>query len=179
MIRIGQAKSFTITVNPSTVPTIAGIKTLCAGSSSVSYTTDASMTDYTWSVSPGGSITSGAGTNAVKVNWNSAGAQNVQVNYTNKTGCRASANSTCQVTVNSLPVPVISGVATVCAGSTGVIYSTEPFMTDYAWSVSPGGTITSGAGTMAIVVTWDSPGAKTVSVNYKNNNGCTDRKSVV
>ena len=179
VIRIGQAKSFTITVNPSTVPTIAGIKTLCAGSSSVSYTTDASMTDYTWSVSPGGSITSGAGTNAVKVNWNSAGAQNVQVNYTNKTGCRASANSTCQVTVNSLPVPVISGVATVCAGSTGVIYSTEPFMTDYAWSVSPGGTITSGAGTMAIVVTWDSPGAKTVSVNYKNNNGCTSLQATV
>jgi PKD repeat protein len=72
-----------------------------------------------------------------------------------------------------LPVPTITGPAAVCAGATGVIYTTESGMTGYTWSVSSGGNITGGSGTNQIMVTWTTTGSKTVSVNYVNSNGCT------
>jgi hypothetical protein len=46
-------------------------------------------------------------------------------------------------------------------------------MTGYSWSVSAGGTITAGAATNSITVTWNTAGAKTVSVNYTNAGLCT------
>jgi hypothetical protein len=45
-------------------------------------------------------------------------------------------------------------------------------MTGYTWTVT-GGSITSGAGTNSIVVTWGAVGAGVVSVNYTNGNQCT------
>ncbi len=172
VIRIGQAISFTITVNPLPVPTISGLNITCAGGNSVSYAAEPGMTDYTWSVSSGGTITSGGSTNVGNVKWNGAGPQIVMVNYAGKNGCRAAAPSQYQILVNSLPVPSINGPTTVCEGTTGSIYSTEPFMTEYTWNVSSGGRITSDAAATSIAVVWDTPGTKTVSVNYKNRNGC-------
>jgi hypothetical protein len=72
-----------------------------------------------------------------------------------------------------VPVPTITGPGTACSGYGGYIYVTEPGMTNYLWSVSSGGSITSGGGTSSIMVSWDSPGARTVSVNYTNSSGCT------
>ncbi len=72
-----------------------------------------------------------------------------------------------------LPVPTINGSPVACLGATDNIYSTEAGMSDYLWTVSPGGTITSGSGTNAVTVTWNTTGAKTVGVNYTNSSGCT------
>ena len=113
------------------------------------------MTGYTWTVSAGGTITAGAGTNQITVTWYTAGAQNVYVNYVNSDGCTATTPTAKAITVYPLPVPTITGSAAVCAGSTGIIYSTESGMTGYTWTVSSGGTITSGTGTNAITVTWN------------------------
>jgi hypothetical protein len=68
--------------------------------------------------------------------------------------------------INVAPVPVIAGPASPCAGSTGNVYSTEPGMTAYVWTISAGGTITAGNGTNTISVTWNSQGANNVSVTY-------------
>ena len=57
-------------------------------------------------------------------------------------------------------------------GAPGAVYTTEPGMTVYDWTVSPGGTIMDGAGTNVITVAWNSPGAQSVSVNYVHG-GCT------
>jgi uncharacterized protein (TIGR02145 family) len=79
------------------------------------------------------------------------------------------------VLVHPLPVPSISGLATLCVGTLGAIYSTQPGMTNYQWTVSGGGTITAG-GTPAnnsVTVTWNNPGAQSVSINYHDANGCT------
>ena len=75
------------------------------------------------------------------------------------------------VTVLALPNPAITGLIDVCAGMTGLTYSTEPGMTGYVWTIS-GGVITSGASTNAITVNWNNSGSNTVTVNYKNSNGC-------
>ena len=162
-----------VTVNPLPVPTITGLAAACVGTTGVTYTTEAAMTGYTWTVSSGGAITAGAGTNTITVSWNTVGAQNVYVNYINTNGCTATTPSVKSVTVNALPVPTITGLAAACVGSTGVTYTTETSMTGYSWTVSAGGTITAGATTNVITVTWTTVGAKNVYVNYVNANGCT------
>ncbi len=162
-----------VTVNTLPIPTITGSASACAGTSGLSYSTEASMTGYTWAISPGGIITSGGGTNTITVNWNTAGTQNISVNYTDANGCRAASSAVKNITINTLPVPVITGSSPVCVGTSGLVYSTEPSMTGYSWNISPGGLITSGGGTNAITVNWNTAGAQNISVNYTDANGCT------
>ena len=162
-----------VTVNPRPSPTLSGPNSICVLTTGNVYTTEAGMSAYAWTVSSGGTITSGgtSNSNTVTVTWNSAGAQSVAVNYNNGSGCPANTATSYPVTVNSLPVPTISGTSTVCSNHDGT-YSTQAGMTDYQWSVT-GGTITAGAGTNAITVNFTSPGTQNVYVNYDNSNGCS------
>jgi hypothetical protein len=164
-------KNVAVYVTP--VPIITGISSVCVGTAGVTYTTQAGMNNYIWTVSSAGQITGGAGTNVLTVTWNATGPHTVSVNYTNESGCSAATAVIRNVTVNPLPVPTITGVAAICEASTGVSYATESGMTGYNWTISAGGTITSGAGTNNIKVTWNKPGAQTVGVNYTNPEGCT------
>jgi hypothetical protein len=167
---------YPVTVNALPVPTITGPTAICSVPNPGNvYSTEAGMSGYTWSVSAGGSITAGSGTDAITVTWNTLGAQTVSVNYTNGNGCTASAPTVKNITVSVRPVPTISGPTPVCAGATGNIYTTESGMSGYTWSVSAGGTITAGggSGSNTVTVTWNATGAQTVSVNYTNTNGCT------
>jgi hypothetical protein len=167
--------SLAVTVNARPAPTIAGPNSVCAGSTGNVYTTQAGMSNYSWTVSAGGTITAGGGNNTITVTWNTAGAQTVTVNYNNAAGCPALSPITYNVTVNPLPVPTITGPAAVCINSTGNVYTTEAGMTNYVWAVSAGGTITAGGGAAnnTVTVTWTTAGARTVSVKYTNGNGCT------
>jgi len=164
--------SYPVTVNPLPVPTISGSNSVCKSSTQV-YTTQSGMTGYQWTVSAGGTLVSGGGTNAITVSWNGTGTQAVTVNYTNANGCTAAAPVVFNVTVNPVPAPTIGSSNTPCVGSTGNMYYTETGMTGYVWTVSAGGTIVSGQGTSAINVTWNSAGAQTVGVNYINSFGCS------
>jgi uncharacterized protein (TIGR02145 family) len=168
--------SYAVTVNLLPVPALTGANQICVGNS-VLYSTDAGMLSYSWSVSAGGSVTSGGGNadNTVTVLWNSSGAQTISVNYVMGTGCTAPSPSTLNVTVHPLPVPVISGTNALCAGATGNIYSTLAGMTNYQWAVSAGGNITAGGSVSdpSVTVTWNTAGARSVSVNYVDPNGCT------
>jgi uncharacterized protein (TIGR02145 family) len=141
------------------------------------YITDPGMTNYSWNISAGGSITAGGGTmdNTVTVLWNTAGLQTVSVNYVMGTGCTAPLPTVYNVAVHALPVPALAGTNILCAGTSGIVYSTQAGMTNYQWIVSAGGTITSG-GTISdhtVTVTWNTPGAQSVSVNFQDINNCT------
>ena len=85
------------------------------------------------------------------------------------------------VTVNAVPVPVITGSASVLMASNVQVYSTEAGMSAYQWNVSAGGTITSGGTTTdaTATVTWNTTGSQSVSVNYTNANGCTANVATV
>src|SRR5664280_2340330 len=159
------------------VPTIAGPTPVCVGIAGNVYTTESGMSNYTWVVSAGGTITAGGGTanNSVTVTWTTTGAKTVTVNYTNGNGCTATSATTYNVTVNPLPVPTIAGPTPLCVGIAGNVYTTEAGMSNYLWTVSAGGTITAGGGVAnnTVTVTWTTTGAKTVTVNYNNLNGCT------
>ncbi|MEI6454999.1 MAG: T9SS type A sorting domain-containing protein [bacterium] len=164
---------FPVTVNPLPAPTIDGPVSVCAGTSGLKYRTEQNMTGYIWTVSAGGSITAGQETYEITVTWITTGDQTVSVNYTDANSCTASSSTIKNVTVNPVPVPTIEGDADVCAGSTGVIYSTEASMSGYSWAISSGGGIDSGLGTSQISATWNTAGLQWVSVNYMNNYGCT------
>jgi hypothetical protein len=171
--------TYNVTVNPLPVPVISGASSVCVNSAGNSYSTQAGMTGYLWTISAGGTITSGTGTNSITVTWNTAGARNVAVNYTNANSCAATSSTVYNVIVNPLPVPAISGPASVCPASTGNVYTTQPGMTGYVWTVSSGGTLVSGSGTNAITVTWNTAGPQTISVIYTNSNSCTAAAPII
>ena len=177
----GTASTYAVTVNALPVPTIAGPASPCVNSTANVYTTQAGMTGYTWTVSAGGAITAGATTSAITVTWSTTGAKTVTVSYTNANGCTAAAPTTYAVTVNPLPTPTITGTATLCQGTTGVVYTTQAGMTNYVWTVSAGGLVTAGgtATSNTVTVTWNNSGAQSVSVNYANANGCVAAAATV
>jgi len=164
---------------PLPVPTITGPASVCVASTGNVYNTETGMTGYTWVVSSGGTITAGSGTNQITITWNTIGAQTVSVNYTNGSGLPAPEPTVKDITVYPRPMPTITGTSTVCIGTIGVTYATESTMTGYIWAVSSGGTITAGSGTNQITVTWNTSGAKTVSVNYTNPNSCAAASATV
>jgi len=168
-----------VTVNPTSSPTLTGPDAICAGSTGVIYTTQPGFSNYVWNISYGGIITSGANTNQVTVDWLTAGIRNISVNYSNALGCAAVVPANLTVTVNSTPVPVISGPTLLCQGSSGITYSTQLNYTDYIWTVSAGGTITSSAGTNVINVTWNDAGSQSVSAEYTNALGCQSESPTV
>ena len=86
------------------VPTITGNITVNEGSVGNTYTTETGMSGYSWSVSAGGSITAGSGTNQIAVTWNTPGTQTVSVNYIDLNSCSASTATVKNVTVKALNV---------------------------------------------------------------------------
>ena len=154
-------------------PTITGDDEVCAEESGLIYTTQNGMSLYDWSVSAGGTITSGGTSlsSTTRVTWNTPGTQYVYVNYTDANGCTAEDPAEYPVTVHALPVPSLSGSTSECDGTTGVVYTTDAGQSGYSWTIT-GGLITSGLGTNSIVVTWNTPGVQTITVDYTDGNGC-------
>jgi len=160
-------------VNPSPVPTITGPNNLCINSGSSTYTTQTGNSNYVWTVSGGGTINSGQGTNTLIVNWNTAGAQTVTVNYTSTNGCPALNPTVYAVTVNPLPgaAGTITGTASVCAGATGISYSVAPIpnAVAYVWTLPAGATNSSGSATNSITVDFATNASSGPITVYGNN----------
>jgi hypothetical protein len=173
----GSSTIFNVTVNPLPAPSISGTSTLCQNTVNTVYTTQSGNTNYTWNVSPGGTVTSGGNSvsNFVSVTWNVAGAQSVSVNFTNSAQCSAISPVAYNVTVNPVPVPNLTGPAFVCNNTPANLYVTQPGNNSYSWNISSGGSVTSGGTTNdnTTTLTWISPGNQSVSVNYFNNFNCT------
>jgi hypothetical protein len=155
--------STTVAINPRPIPTITGTNSICLNSSSV-YTTEAGMSAYLWTVSAGGTITAGTGTNSITVNWTTSGPKTVTVNYTNANGCTAASATSFAVTVNPLPVCGITGTNTICAGQTTSFSASGG--TSYSWS-GPSGFTTNTASTGNITA------AGAYNVTVTDGNGCT------
>ncbi len=172
----GPSLNYLINVNPRPVPSIAGPVNVCVGSSGQMYSTESGMSGYTWSVSPGGTITSGSGTNQVAITWQSAGSQTVNVSYTNSSGCAAISPSTYPVMVNGVPAAAgaINGLPAVCVNASGVPYSIAPLQNalTYNWTLPLGASMASGSGTNSITVNF--PGFVTTgNIRVAGVNSCT------
>lgn len=116
---------------------------VCASQNGAGYSvTNVPGTTYTWAVTSGsGNIATGQGTNAVTVNWGSAGPAVLQV--TPSSGCGAGTPRTLSVTVNTNPIANISpSNPSICAGSSQTLNATASAGTggngtfSYIWSNS-------------------------------------------
>jgi hypothetical protein len=164
-----------VTVTPLPLPTITGSASVCAGSYGVSYTTEAQMSDYNWTISSGGSILSGNGTHEIMVNWNVAGDHTISVNYTNANGCTSVVPGSLEVEVRALPAEAgsITGTSTVCAGTSGVVYSVPAIANASIcfWTLPEGAAIVSGFGTNSITVDFDATATSGV-ITVRGANTC-------
>ncbi|MFM7015973.1 MAG: T9SS type A sorting domain-containing protein [Bacteroidota bacterium] len=138
--------------------TITGNTSVCPNQTGVVYSIVAqSGVSYNWTVPNGVTITSGQGTNSITTTWTStAVAGNVTVTLTS--ACGTSSNTiNVGLASGSLSVGPITGNASNCKNSTGIIYSIPVVSgATYAWTVPTGVTITAGAGTNSITTSWSS-----------------------
>ena len=171
LVMVFDAGPATLTING---PTSSCLDTL----HSVSYTTSSGMASYSWTVSSGGSIISGAGTNTINIKWSALGNDTVSVHCTSMFSCPPQ-QAVIHVSVNQLPLPTISGITHLCNSSGYYYYNTEPGMSHYSWNVSSGGAIIGGSSTNQIQVTWNSAGNQWVSVYSTTPAGCTNFDAAV
>ena len=165
-----------VTINTLPQPNIQGNSFLCTGTSTV-YSTESAMSDYQWNISPGGTILTGAESNAITVIWHTTGPQWVNVNYINGKGCQASSPTQFDVMVNPLPNSEISGPEILCAGPVSINYTAEPGFANYTWNISSGGTIISG-GTNTdnfVTIAWNVAGPQHVSLFSTNTANCSSQ----
>ncbi|MCX6287568.1 MAG: gliding motility-associated C-terminal domain-containing protein [Bacteroidetes bacterium] len=141
---------------PLTFPEINGPAYVCEASGEQVYTTQAGMLNYQWSVSAGGQIISGQGTNSIAVSWTGPGTESVSVSFTNPNGCVPPRPGSFHVFVGKAPGPAgpIDGPAPLCIGAVQVVFSVAPIpdAAFYIWTLPPGLVITAGSGTNFITV---------------------------
>jgi hypothetical protein len=136
---------------------------VCPGTGAILTPSAAGITNpvYTWYTAPDrtGLISSGVSAGVLTLENLTAGTHNYYVSVSGNEKCENAANTLQQVTIVVSPQPaqpsLITGSATLCAGSTGVVYSVtdDPSVT-YSWTYTQGSgsTIASGQGTRAITV---------------------------
>jgi PKD-like domain/Concanavalin A-like lectin/glucanases superfamily/FG-GAP-like repeat/IPT/TIG domain/Secretion system C-terminal sorting domain len=177
----GTTATMAITVSPlpAAATSITGTATVCQGQYGVNYfvTSIANASGYIWTLPPGAVISSGLNTNAITVDF-TASAQSgvITVAGTNSCGTGA-ASAAFGVTVNPLPsdAGIIAGSATVCQGSTGIVFTVPTIANalNYNWQLPAGATIISGANTNSITVDFSTI-ALSGPVLVTGNNACGD-----
>jgi hypothetical protein len=168
-----------VTVNPlpGAAGNIVGTPTVCGGAQGVAYSVGpiANAVTYVWLLPPGATIATGALTNSITVNFD-AFAQSGDIIVYGDNLCGSGVWSPpFAVTVNAIPdtAGVIVGDPTVCAGTSGAIYTTAPInnATSYVWTVPAGATIVSGGTTNTITVNF-SPSAVSGMITVHGLNTC-------
>ncbi len=163
---------FSVSINAKpAVPVISGPSTVCAGQTTVNYSTTAPGPNYNWSVA-NGTIASGLGTNTITVDWNATGGGGaINLTVTSTAGCSATALSY-PVAFNPLPTPLISGLNSVCSNQNGVTYSTPSIGNTYLWTIT-NGSITSAPNIRSIIVNWGPTGTGTLQLTETLASGCS------
>lgn len=139
-------------------PTLSGPQTVCEGATNQIYFTDSGQPSYNWTIQGGVIDIGGPASSFVSVTWTTAGQGSISVSYP------GSAVTTLPVTVQPVPVPVITGNLQICSGGSTTLDAGAGFAS-YLWSNQ--------ATSQTIVVSM--PG--TYSVVVTATNGCTGSAS--
>jgi hypothetical protein len=171
---------YTVVINPGVgnAGTIAGSSSVCEGQTGIVYSVAAiaNATGYVWSLPTGATITAGANTNSITVDFSGiATSGNITVQGTGA-NCNGTVSSPLAVTVSSLVgnPGTITGTSTVCQGQTGVVYSVPSVAnaTGYNWVLPAGATITSGSNTNSITVSFSGSATSGNITVQGSNAGC-------
>jgi endo-1,4-beta-D-glucanase Y len=171
----GTLASFTVAINtiPQGTGVLTGSSAVCPNTNGVVYSIAGitGATTYTWTVPTGASIVSGQNTTELTVNYGASISGSISVVPSNTCGAMPAIVQV--ITANTLPgnAGAVSGLATVCSGQSGVVYSITPVTgaTTYTWTVPAGATITAGESTNSITVSFGSTGG---SVSVVPSNTC-------
>jgi hypothetical protein len=126
--------TFSVTVNPLTTPSVSGPATLCVNSNAEYSVAAATDNVFTWAISPNGIITSGQGTNILRVRWLGSGTGTVSCTQISPIfGCPVTNTRT--ITINPLPTAslTVSGKTSFCEGGDITICAPLGF-NRYVWS---------------------------------------------
>jgi hypothetical protein len=165
-------RSRTISTNPPATPgAISGISTgLCnASGAAFSVTAIAGATSYNWTVSTG-TISSGQGSNSITVDFGTFTTGSITVQAVN--GCGTSSLRSLGLRGAPSQPGVISGATAVCAPSSqSYSVATVSGASNYNWTRTFAGTISSGQGTKNVLVSWNQV-ASNQSVAVSASNSC-------
>jgi len=167
--------TFPVTVYsaPANIVLLTGPSSVCRQSTGVVFTVNNQLSvSFSWQVPSGVTITSGQGTNSITTSWSSsASSGNISVSANNTCG-NNSASFPVTVTTGSVNLSPVSGPASLCRPSTGVVYSVNNQLgVFYNWTVPAGVTITSGQGSHSITTNWGAS-ALSGSISVSATNGC-------
>ena len=155
-------------------PKINGMSSVCIGQTNSIYSIDTvTGTSYIWNTIKKGTINGPLNTHTINVSWNQIGIDTISVRQTIiETGCFK--DTSIIVTIQALPMPVISGNSIVCAGTKNSLY-TIPVQNGhiYQWKSLSKGNITGTSTGNSILVQWNQAGFDTVKCRQTNNTtGC-------
>jgi PKD repeat protein len=175
----GASAIYPVTVNllPAAAGTISGASSVCQGSTGIIYTVPSisNAITYHWTYPSGATIVSGGNTNTITVDFANDASPGVFTVYGENVCGNGAISANFNVTLNQMPdaAGTITGSNFVCQGATGVVYSVTPITnaTGYSWSVPTGATITSGAGSNSIIVTY-SNNAISGNVTVRGTSAC-------
>ena len=157
-----------VTVNALPLVSVTSNAAACVGENKI-YTTESSMSNYTWTVSGGVENTDYIKTqglitdNAINITWLTSGTRTISVNYTNVNGCKAASPVTTNTIVTALPVISFDGATDVYVGTTKMLTGTPA---GGSWSSSDTGKATIAANGEVTAIL---EGTVTFSYSY---NGC-------
>lgn len=177
--------TFTVQIYPRPILVVSGDRTMCSDGTETYTVTDTRNTGstYTWFVS-GGAITGSTTGATVTIQWNTVTTvTNASILVVGAEPHGFDGTTTITVTVYPNPNISLSGIPTVCGGTTTSYVAADAHNTNaaFTWTVN-GGTILSGQGTAQIDVQWDDVVVKSatgsVAVSATGDNACTVMQNI-
>ncbi|MGZ5282336.1 MAG: hypothetical protein ACXWEY_08685, partial [Bacteroidia bacterium] len=164
----------TFYMQPLPTPGVSGDTVICQYSEATYLTTFDTSHTYQWSITNGMFLNGGSAASK-NVKWGSAGTGVIRVIETDSVGC--SVIDSIVVTINPKSNLIISGDTSVCQYSSGHIYTSGTKGNTYQWTID-GGSITSGAGTDSIVVSWHAADTGRLTLEETNSFNCDTTVSI-
>ncbi len=150
------------------VPVIGGNGSACSTKTSSFTVSPAAGSSFLWTV--GGGTIAGINTDTIcTIVWGVAGTGTVTVKQTNYFGCDSTVFR--NITINPLPIPVITGDTMPCASKTKIYSVVAAAGNSYLWTAI-GGTISGSSTSNLVTVMWGAAGTGTLTLRQTNTQGC-------
>ena len=168
--------SLPVTALPAPAGIITGATNVCIPSSNVPYHIDpvVGATEYSWRTPVGVPLPPIPSSNDVLLNFG-PGSTTGTVEVTGVNVCGEGARSILPVTVSQRPIPALIPPPGLCLGAAAT-YTTDVGMSGYTWIYPAADATLAGGGTSSdnwLSLIWNTPGMKTITVNYTNAGNCT------